>query len=141
MLLIIDDFETLWPALPQQEEALFAFYNLCLEQKSPRLLLLSQKKVPDLGIHLKDLASRLQNGLSLNLKPLNDQGLRTVLFLHATRLGLHVGQEILDYLLHHRPRSAPILIADLQQLAQASLQDQRRITLPYAKQIFNTPPG
>ena len=137
-IVIIDHFEQLFPATPAQEQQIFSFYNRCLEKKSP-LLLLSRLKVPELPIQLRDLSSRLQNGLMLYLKPLRDSALQEVLNLHAQRLNLALSPEMRAYLLKYFPRSPKVLVAALEKLAISSLQDQRRLTLPYLKQILTVP--
>ena len=132
-VLILDDFEALFPATPDQEQQLFSFYNQCLGKKSPRLLLLSRLKASELNIHLKDLASRLQNGLPLYLKSVRDENLIEILQCHAQRLALQLNAEIYDYLLHHLKRSSKALVSSLEKLADASLKDKRRLTLSYIK--------
>ena len=132
-IFILDDFDALFPATAHQEQQLFSFYNQCLETKSPRLLLLSRLKVSELDIHLKDLASRLQNGLPLYLKPVSDDNRIEILRCHVQRLGLQLNAEGYEYLLHHLERSPKELVASLEKLAESSLKDKRRLTLSYMK--------
>ncbi|MCX7122347.1 MAG: DnaA/Hda family protein [Gammaproteobacteria bacterium] len=135
-VLVIDDFDSLFPATPDQEQQLFSFYNQCFEKKSPRLLLLSRIKAMELNISLKDLASRLQNGLPLYLKPVRDEHLIEILHSHAQRLALHLNEDVYQYLLHHLQRASKILVSSLEKLAESSLKDKRRLTLNYIKKIL-----
>lgn len=131
-LIIIDDFHTLFPSNDATEMMLFHFYNHLLSQAS-RLLLVSEKKLPQLPIHLNDLASRLKTGLQVYLKPLSGEDLAKIIPIHAKRLSLHLSPEVEAYLLHHLSRDAKTLVLTLEKLAHDSLRDGRRLTLPYVR--------
>ncbi len=132
-LIIIDDFDRLFPASLDEETQLFGFYNHCFEKRAPRLLLLSRQQACDLPIQIQDLASRLQNGLSLYLKPVRDEALPEVLLRHEARLSLTLTPEAREYLIHHLPRTPKALVMSLERLAAASLESKRRLSLAYIK--------
>ncbi len=142
-IVIVDNFEALFPALEREEEALFHFYNSWIS-KGHRLLLISREKPTQLLIHLNDLLSRLQNSLQLHLKPVTGDALLEVLKQHEHRLSLSLSEEVRHYLLSHGPRDPEALVHHLEHLASESLKAKRKLTLPYVKSIsyiFATSPN
>lgn len=117
------------------EEALFHLYNRVREQGG-RLLLAADAPPRQLGVQLPDLVSRLSWGLVYQLQPLSDEDKQAALMLRAERRGLHLSDDAVRYLFSRAGRSMSELFALLEQLDQASLQAQRRLTVPFIKQVL-----
>ncbi|MFT4171376.1 MAG: DnaA regulatory inactivator Hda [Rhodocyclaceae bacterium] len=89
-----------------------------------------------------DVSSRLAQGLTFEIKPLNDAHKATTLMQHAQNRGMTVGPEIVNYLLRHGRRDLPWLMAVLDALDEASLSLSRPVTLPLLRDILkDTSPG
>ncbi len=135
-LVCIDDVD-LVAGNPDWETALFHFFNRRREQSND--LVVSASLPPQrLGIRLRDLASRLQWGLTLELKTLSDPDKLGALTFKAKQLGLNLPQEVGSYLLSRYPRDLPTLWKMLETLDYASRSEQRRLTIPFLKSHLDT---
>ncbi len=119
----------------EDEVALFDFHNRA--RSSGLNVLYTARGIPDdIGLVLPDLRSRLQQCLRLVLDPLDDEGRRDVLRDRAQRRGLVLEDSALDWLLTRTDRDLAALVALLDRLDRASLAAQRRITVPFLRQVL-----
>lgn len=133
-LLCLDDLDVL-AGHADWEEALFHLYNR-LQQREGRLLIAATAAPRNLGLHLPDLASRLGWGLVFQLHGLDDEGKQQMLKMRAERRGLQLPDEVARYILSRGARGMSELFAALEQLDQASLQAQHRLTIPFVKRVM-----
>ncbi|WP_096527309.1 DnaA regulatory inactivator Hda [Candidatus Nitrosoglobus terrae] len=117
------------------EEALLRFYNL-VRKSFTRLLLTSSDKPSALNLLLPDLRSRLEWALIYQLQPLNDGQKHAALKLQAEKRGMELSDEVTDFLLRHSARDMHSLSHLLMELERASMAAQRRVTIPFARQIL-----
>ncbi|MGB5742669.1 MAG: DnaA/Hda family protein, partial [Sedimenticolaceae bacterium] len=87
-------------------------------------------------LSLPDLRSRLASGLTLALQPLDDRGRLALLQCLAARHALNLPDEVGRYLLTRSSRDPGDLIAIIQRLDQASLAEQRRLTIPFVRGLL-----
>lgn len=118
------------------ELALFNFYNRSREQNS-RLLVSSSELPGHLPCQLADLCSRLSGGLILCLNQLTDDQKLSALRMRARLRGLELSADSGNFLLHHYPRSMNHLFLALDTLDREAWAAQRRITIPFIKQVLN----
>jgi len=130
-LVCLEDIELVY-GKAEWEEALFHLFNQ-LRQAEGRLVISSNASPQQSQAQLNDLKSRLCSGLPLNLKPLSDAGTIKALQAHAQKLGLELTQDNAKYLVSHYPRDLPSLWSQLEQLNQASLVAQRKLSIPFIK--------
>lgn len=117
------------------EEALFHCYNRC--RISGAKFLLSGHHAPtQIAWGLPDLASRFNASVLLSIKALSDAEKVEALQKRAHLRGLDLPLEVGNYLLNHWPRDMSILCATLDQLDQAAYVAQRRLTIPFVKQVL-----
>lgn len=117
------------------EIALFDFHNRARD--AGRALVYTARSVPAmLPLVLPDLRSRLSQCTHVLLAPLDDAGRRAVLQLRAARRGLHLDAAAIDWLLKRVDRDLASLTALLDRLDRASLAAQRRITVPFLRQVL-----
>lgn len=117
------------------ERALFDFHNRMRD--AGRTVLYAGVAAPDRsGLQLPDLVSRLGQCTRIRLEPLDDAGRAELLRRHADRRGLLLDVAAVDWLLQHVPRDAVSLLAAFDRLDRASLAAQRRITLPFLRQVL-----
>lgn len=86
-----------------------------------------------------DLATRLAQGLVLEVAALSDADKAAALTRHAAQRGMHLTDDVIRYLLTHQSRDLRSLIAVLDALDKVSLQTHRPITLPLLREIQQAP--
>ena len=117
------------------ERALFALYNGLLEQGGA-LLVASTRAPAELEFTLPDLASRLRSGPIFQLVALNDADRLTALQGHARARGLELPDDAARYLLRRTRRDMHSLCGVLDALDRASLAAQRRLTVPFVRELL-----
>jgi DnaA family protein len=133
-LVCIDDVETI-AGRHTWEEALFTCYNRLRDAGTG--LLVSADRVPArLPLVLPDLRSRLEWGLVYRVKPLDDEQRLRALQLRARNRGFDMPEETGRYLLHRGPRALPALFDLLETLDTASLAAQKKLTVPFVKDVL-----
>jgi DnaA family protein len=120
----------------EDEVALFDFHNRA--RSAGTALLYTAEAAPDaLPLVLPDLRSRLGQCARVVLAPLDDDGRRRVLRERAQRRGLVLEEAALDWLLRRVGRDLGGLTALLDRLDRASLAAQRRVTVPFLRQVLD----
>lgn len=133
-LLCLDDIDAvlgkrLW------EEALLHLYNE--SRANQHRLVVSSKLLPQqTACVLPDLRSRLQWGLTSQLRLLDDEQKIKVLQMHAQERGLFLDNEVAQYLLRHTSRDMRQLMRCLIRLDEASFTEKHRLTIPFIKQVL-----
>lgn len=120
----------------QWEENLFHLFNRTRERQG--LLVFSALSGPThLGVVLPDLLSRLSWGLTYHLQALQDDEKLLAFKLRARQRGMEVPDEVVRYLIHRSPRKLSGLFALLDVLDEASLKEQRKLTIPFVRQALS----
>ncbi|VXB81622.1 ATPase regulatory factor involved in DnaA inactivation [Pseudomonas sp. 8AS] len=133
-LVCLDDLEAV-AGRPEWEEALFHLFNR-LRDSGRRLLIAAAAAPRELPIGLADLQSRLTLALVFQLHALSDEDKLRALQLRASRRGLHLTDEVGRFILNRGERSMSALFELLERLDQASLQAQRKLTIPFLKEVL-----
>lgn len=118
------------------EQALFSLINLA-RTSSVRLLFAAEKNPAVLDLKLPDLRSRLTWGPVFQLSPLTDDEKRSALQTRASTRGLELPDNVANYLLEHYPRDLFVLYENMDKLDKESLIQQRRLTIPFVKDVLN----
>jgi len=134
-LIGIDDIETVakdkaW------EEGLFHFYNRIRDRGQSTLMITGQMPPMHSPIQLPDLRSRLMWGLVLQLNELHDEDKINTLQWHAKKRGFELQKSVCQYLINRCARNMHDLHALLNRLDEASLVLQRKITIPFVKDVL-----
>lgn len=117
------------------EQALFHLYNR-LRDNGHRLLIASHLSPPALPLQLADLKSRLLGSVVYQVLGLTDEEKAAALRLRARSRGLDMSDEVARYLLSRTSRSTNELFELLNDLDDASLQHQRKLTIPFVKTVL-----
>lgn len=133
-LICLDDLDAIAGRV-EWEEALFHLFNR-LRDSGRRLLLSASASPRELAVKLPDLQSRLSLSLVFQLQELSDEDKLRALQLRASRRGLHLTDEVGRFILTRGARSMSALFELLEQLDQASLQAQRKLTIPFLKETL-----
>ncbi|AWB57482.1 DnaA regulatory inactivator Hda [Colwellia sp. Arc7-D] len=117
------------------QQGVFDLYNRMVEQNKC-LIITGDQSVMNLNISLPDLVSRLSWGLTEQIKPLSDEEKSFALQYRAQQRGLYISDEVASFLINRLSRDMTSLITALEQLDQASIREQRRITIPFIKDVL-----
>ncbi|MET0498220.1 MAG: DnaA regulatory inactivator Hda [Steroidobacteraceae bacterium] len=131
----VDDVERT-AAQPEWERALFGLHQQ-LDERGGRLIVAAAQPPAAIGFGLADLSSRLAGGLVLTLQPLDDADRMAALQLRAHLRGFELPDDAAQYLMRRLPRDMNSLYAFLDELDHASLAAQRRLTLPFVREIVS----
>ncbi len=134
-LVCLDDIDCV-AGKPEWEEAVFHLFNR-LQAKGGRLIAASHVSPKQLNVRLSDLKSRLCSGISYQLQVLSDEQKEQVIEARANQRGLKLNKAVCRFLLSRCPRDMNELFASLEKLDKASLMEQRKLTIPFVKQVLN----
>ncbi len=133
-LICLDDIEHI-AGNAAWEEQLFHLFNR-LRANNKRLLIASSMPPAQLAIKLADLKSRLTWGIIYQLHALDDEQKLIALQLRAQGRGIDLEDAVGRYLLRRCARNMAELFTTLEELDRASLVNQRRITIPFVKEVL-----
>jgi DnaA family protein len=117
------------------ERALFGVY-LDAEDRGASLLMGARAAPPQLPFALPDLASRCAAATRLTLKALDEPSQLAALQLRAQQRGFELPDETARYLQRRLPRELSSLFAVLDELDTAALAEQRRLTVPFIREVL-----
>jgi DnaA-homolog protein len=122
------------------EQALFQLFNEATELKS-RLIFAATAPPGQLGWRLEDWRSRAAASLVYQVRDLDEAGRAEAMRLRAQQRGLELPAETLDYLMKRMPRDLRSLFDLLDELDEASLIAQRRLTVPFIRDALEKRAG
>ena len=114
------------------EGALFTAFNR-LKESGSCLVVTAPMPPRDLPLHLPDLKSRLNSGLSFQIQSLTDAEKCAMLTLRAQQRGIKLPAEVANYILRHANREMRALMQTLDKLDANSLIHQRKLSIPLVK--------
>lgn len=117
------------------EEALFHAFNK-MKATQTRLVVAAEFSPLTLPLQLLDLKSRLAWGVTYQLHRLNDEQKLQALILRAEGRGLTLNDTVGRFILSRSSRDMNQLFKTLEMLDEASLAEQRRLTIPFVKHIL-----
>lgn len=135
-IICLDQIEAI-SGSPSLEEALFHLYNRIRDNQSTTLIISGQHPVNQLPIELPDLSSRIAWGLSFHLQELDEAHKLMVLEQQAHAKGFELPPQVSKYLLTHCARDLHQLSTIIETLDKASLAAQRKLTVPFVKDILS----
>jgi DnaA family protein len=133
-LVAIDDVDAI-AGLKAWEHGLFDLINR-LRSSRTRLVMAAAAAPAGAGFALPDLSSRLGWGPVFQLRPLSETDRRMVVRDAAARRGLDLSGEALEFLMTRSRRDLASLLALLDRLDEASLVAQRRLTIPFIRDVL-----
>ena len=132
-LLVIDDVQALGA---EAQIALFRAFNAA---RFLGLALLLAGSEPPLRLDLReDLRTRIGQTLIYEIQSLSDDEKAAALRRHAIERGMLMDPGVVHYLLRHGRRDLPSLMAMLDHLDRASLEQKRPPTLPLLRELMQT---
>lgn len=132
--LVIDDIHAV-AGQPEWEEALFHLYNK-IKDRGSNLIIAANQPPAELSIDLQDLRSRLSAMIIFKIQPLSDNDKQVLLQQKAAAKGLSLADEVAQFMLLRSSRDLRCLMDSLDKLDKASLIEQRKITVPFVKNVL-----
>lgn len=133
-LLVIDDAQALGE---EAQGALFRAFNAA---RFLGLAILLAGSEPPLRLALReDLRTRIGQALIYEIQALSDEEKAAALRRHAMERGMLMDPAVVQYLLRHGRRDLPSLMAMLDNLDRASLEQKRPPTVPLLRELMQTP--
>ena len=117
------------------EQAFLNFLNQNAENNN-RLILTARTNPKEIEVKLPDLKNSLSSGLSLELNPLEQNETITALIHKASYMGITISRKVGHFLVTHYASDLPSMWILLEQLDKATLSAQRKLTIPFLKQIL-----
>ncbi len=117
------------------QQSVFHLFNR-LRDAGNRLLISSACNPSELPLNLPDLKSRLSWGLVLQMSELEEVEKVQALSERARQRGFDLTLEVADYLIKRCPRDMHSLFLMLDRLDEASMQAQRKLTMPFVKKVL-----
>ncbi|MCF6210812.1 MAG: DnaA regulatory inactivator Hda [Gammaproteobacteria bacterium] len=133
-LVCLDDVQAV-AGVAHWEEALFHLYNR-LRDSGAILLAAGDASPAGLEISLPDLRSRLGWGPVFRVQEPQEDEKTHALQVRAKARGFDLPDEVACYLIRRSPRDMTSLFALLDRLDRASLAQQRRLTIPFVRNLI-----
>ena len=133
-IVCVDDVERI-AADRDWNRALFALHQQ-LEERRGKLLVASASAPAALRMTLPDLSSRLAGGVILTLQSLSEVEQLRALQLHAQLRGFELPDDTARFMLHRLPRDMTTLCRVLDELDEASLVAQRKLTVRFVAEVM-----
>ncbi|MCP5160253.1 MAG: DnaA regulatory inactivator Hda [Hahellaceae bacterium] len=133
-LVCIDDIDKV-AGHRDHEVALFNLYNR-LKDAGHQLIVSAQVPPAALRVVMPDLLSRLSWGVVLPLKELDDQEKSEALKRRAAETGVELADEVISFIMRRSNRTLHELFDLFERLDEAAYKAQRRITVPFVKEIL-----
>jgi DnaA family protein len=135
-LVCIDNIECI-VGEEEWETAIFDLYNRILESGNTHLLVTGDRPPRQLDLNLPDLASRLDWGQIYYLHPLSDEDKLQALQLRAELRGFELTEDVGRFILKRLDRKTKSLFSTLNHLDRASISAQRKLTIPFVKEVLS----
>ncbi|MFL0801908.1 MAG: DnaA regulatory inactivator Hda [Agarilytica sp.] len=120
---------------PAWEHALFHLYNQ-LRDAGHSLVMASHVSPPLLPIALPDLKSRILGSVVFHVHSLEDDDKQAALIMRAAARGLQMSAEVAKFILQRSSREMNNLFFLLNRLDECSMQQQRKLTIPFVKEVL-----
>lgn len=133
-LICLDDVQLVSQS-SQWQQAVFDLYNRVLENNK-KIIITGDQPINNLGLTLPDLVSRLAWGYVEPIKALTDDEKAIAVQYRAQQRGLLISDDVIRFLISRTSRDMNDLLASLDALDKASIREQRKITIPFVKQVL-----
>jgi chromosomal replication initiation ATPase DnaA len=124
---LIDGFDHNW-----KEKDVLHYFNTLHENNKYLLITLTQ--MPE--IKLPDLSSRLNSVNKIDILMLDDDLMKILIFKQFSNFSLLVNEDVINYLIKTLPREFPKVLEAINGLNQLSLEQKKKITIPFVKQAL-----
>lgn len=117
------------------EHSLFHLFNR-IKDRGHKIVFSSHTSPPSLPILLADLKSRLLGCVIYHVESMSDTEKEKALITRAGARGMELPEEVARFILSRASRDTQELFYLLHRLDDASLQQQRKLTIPFVKEVL-----
>jgi DnaA-homolog protein len=135
--LCVDDLDAV-VGIGAFDRALFSLYR-DIDERGARLVVAARQPPSAMSWSLPDIASRFGASAVFQLRMPDESEQLLALRRHALALGLELSEEAGRYLQRRMPRDIAALCRILEQLDDAALAAQRRLTVPFIRATLGEP--
>lgn len=118
------------------EEALFDLYNRLAVKKTP-LIVSAHCISRQLRVGLKDLQTRLSQGLEFTLESLSDDELMLLMQEKAREKGYVLPEKIAFFILQHCERSPGYVVDIVEKISVSAFSSKQALNLSFIKKLIN----
>lgn len=133
-VVVLDDLERVVGSAPW-EEMLFHLLNHARDH-GQRVVVAAAAPLVELKLGLPDLRSRLGEAVVEQVEALSGEEKWVVLQQRAASRGMALSDEVVAFLMKRTPRDFYTLFQLLEQLDRQTLARQRKITIPFVKELL-----
>ena len=134
-LICIDDIEFILGNQAWERKLLDLYERI--QTTDTHLVVASHDSPKGINFFLPDLASRFSMSLIHQLEMLSETEILSAIQMHAEVRGVNLPKESVNYLLKRVERNVGSLIDIIEILDYESLSKQRKLTIPFIKNILN----
>jgi DnaA-homolog protein len=134
-MIVLDDLQVVAGQIAW-EEKLFELFN-AVQAAGGRLCFAATAGLALLPLQLPDLRSRLQLCVSYAVVENEDAAKALIMRARAEQRGIELKDEVMQYIMLRNSRNLHDLMAVLDKLDELSLAEQRRVTIPFVKEIMH----
>ncbi len=133
-IICIDDLDLIC-GKQEWEQSIFHLYNK-LRESGKNIIMGSHQSARNIPLQLEDLKSRLSWDLVFHINLLGDPDKIEVLKRRADLRGFRLSHDVAEYVVKHASRDLKNLIKILDDLENASLVQQKKLTIPFVKSVI-----
>ncbi|MBX2869356.1 MAG: DnaA regulatory inactivator Hda [Acidiferrobacterales bacterium] len=133
-LFCVDNLQVI-TAAKNLEVAFLSFYER-VKSAGGYMIAAARKPPGESGFLLADLVSRLRAGSVWRVSAMSDGDKHIALQQRAEVRGFRLNDQVIDFVMSHFARDTVSLFALLDRLDRASLAHQRKITVPFIKEVI-----
>ena len=119
------------------ELALFALFNRWYDKREGTLIVTSSESFDKIPFNKVDLNTRMSSGIALSLDYLSEKDCVSALKKRAEQRGLNFPDKTISFLVRHCNHDMRSLVALLDRLEKAQLEQNRELTIPFVKMVLS----
>ena len=119
------------------ELALFALFNRWYDKREGTLIVTSSESFDKIPFNKVDLNTRMSSGIALSLDYLSEKDCISALKKRAEQRGLNFPDKTISFLVRHCNHDMRSLVALLDRLEKAQLEQNRELTIPFVKMVLS----
>jgi chromosomal replication initiation ATPase DnaA len=128
---LLDDIEKF---IHYNQNEFFELYNI-MQSYNKKLILVANSHINDLDISLKDLKSRLDSFVPLEIQLPSDDDLKVIIFKMISDKQLNINLDVIDYLIARSKRDLSTLSEVINNINNLSMIKKRKITINLLKDL------
>lgn len=127
---IFDDIELI------KNETFLLYLVNSIKEKSAKLIITSKNKIVSNGFKIKDLASRMNNIVNIEISPPSDEFARMLLYKSFSEKQLDVDEKVIEYILKNISKQYAKIFEISAKIENLSFDQKRKINLALVRSVI-----